>query len=146
MMREIIVIIILLFVHPLIIQGVEEVFPFVVLDGKVYRVLEEQVEGNEIGREIGEVTTLPDAGGQYYGNASNKYPVGTKYYQVKQTDIFDAISVFDGEQYLKAVFTKNVPFHWKNLFIHSIPYLFLLSLVVIYVVREEYKKQVLEDF
>ncbi|KAB8139183.1 hypothetical protein F9U64_01990 [Gracilibacillus oryzae] len=144
-MKKIAVLIILLLFHPLFIQALEIGDPFVVLDGKVYQVLEEQVDNSEIRQEIGQVTAESNDISRFYGNASNIYPVGTKYYQIKQTDITEAIAVYDGNDYWKAVFAEAVPFHWKNLFINSIPYLFLLSLVILYVVREEYKKRLMEN-
>ncbi|WP_089741407.1 hypothetical protein [Gracilibacillus ureilyticus] len=143
MMKRIIVIILFLS-NPLIIQAIDRGYPFVIFDGKIYKVSEEHVNEEQIGRKIGQVTSNPDKNGHYYGNASNYYPIGTIYYEIKQMKTNEGISVYYDDKYMKAVFIEKAPFHWKNWFIPSMPYLFLLSLVVLYVVREEYRKQVLK--
>ena len=60
-----------------------------VWDGKVYKVQEnEMIEESKIGKRIGKVKTEPystmrSSAMTYYGNASNYYPIGTPYYEIK---------------------------------------------------------------
>lgn len=62
-------------------QALSWAYPFVVWEGKVYEVKqEEMITDRVIGKTIGEVETKPDdMTGDYYGDASNYYPKGTKY-------------------------------------------------------------------
>jgi hypothetical protein len=57
-------------------------YPFVVWKDNVYEVTEEALGNEDIGNQIGQVKTKPnDMTGDFYGNASNTYPIGTKYYE-----------------------------------------------------------------
>ncbi|WP_342567210.1 hypothetical protein MKY09_17600 [Psychrobacillus sp. FSL K6-4046] len=66
-------------------------YQFVVWDGDVYIITEENVE--KIGKEIGHVTKYSDREGTYSGNFSNTFPKGTKYYEIVEVDPEEAIAV-----------------------------------------------------
>ncbi|ETT84116.1 hypothetical protein MKZ08_08775 [Viridibacillus sp. FSL R5-0477] len=69
-------------------------YPFVVWDGKVYEVSEVVLLDEKIGNVIGKVNTKPnDSSGDYYGNASNTFAIGTKYYEISGVSMADAIAV-----------------------------------------------------
>lgn len=55
---------------------------FVVFNGGMYTVTEEEVATNAIGEQIGQVTRYSDREGTYGGNFSNRFPVGTPYYAI----------------------------------------------------------------
>ncbi|MBS4218091.1 hypothetical protein KHA96_07105 [Bacillus sp. FJAT-49711] len=76
-------------------------YSFVVWDGYVYIVSDESVEN--IDKEIGHVTKHSDKEGSYWGNFSNAFPKGTKYYSITDTSTNDAIAVQTTEGiYVKA--------------------------------------------
>ena len=64
---------ILVFIVSSPVQAHKWAYKFVVWDGKVYEVKEEQkIEESEIGKSIGEVKREPNSKTyRYYGNASN---------------------------------------------------------------------------
>ena len=66
------------------VQAIDWVISFVVWEGNVYEVKEEVIEERDIGKSIGEVKTEATKS-NYYGNASNEYTTGTKYYEIKST-------------------------------------------------------------
>lgn len=66
-------------------------YEFVAYNGGTYVVSPEEVAA--IGKELGEVTAYSDREGTYAGNFSNRYPVGTKYYEIEGTDPSEAIAV-----------------------------------------------------
>ncbi|MFJ9465768.1 hypothetical protein [Viridibacillus arvi] len=69
-------------------------YPFVVWDGKVYEVSEVVLLDEKIGNVIGKVNTKPnDSSGDYYGNASNMFEIGTKYYEISGVSMADVIAV-----------------------------------------------------
>lgn len=86
-------------------------YAFVVYNGNVYEVTDQVVSELEIDQQIGEEKSKPnDQTGDYYGNASNFYDIGTKYYQIKGTSHKEAIAVESGEgQYKKAEFRHKAP-------------------------------------
>lgn len=92
-------------------------YPFVVWEGKVYEVKQEDIlTDHEIGKVIGEVKTRPnEMTGDYYKAASNAYPIGTKYYEIKGTSTSFEIAVEADNQWVKAVYVHNAPFHIMNL-------------------------------
>ncbi|CAH0344046.1 hypothetical protein [Bacillus sp. CECT 9360] len=112
------------------VQALSWAYLFVVWEGKVYEVKQEEIVANsEIGKSIGEVRTIPDdMTGDYYGNASNYYPKGTKYYEIMGTSTSSAIAVKEDNQWVKAVFVHKAPFHIMNIFSN------VFSLVVIGVI------------
>ena len=89
---------------------------FVVWDGLVYEIkLEEHVEESKIGRNIGKVETKPDQYiGEYEGNASNHYPIGTKYYTIKGISTSKSIAVQESSEGIRADFIHEAPFHIKD--------------------------------
>ncbi|GGF17528.1 hypothetical protein GCM10010954_15340 [Halobacillus andaensis] len=83
-------------------------YPFVVWDGGVYQVTEEPVE--EVGEPIGEVESKPDDQGDYRGNASNAYDIGTTYYSIPAADPNEEIAVaVENDEYVKAVYENEAP-------------------------------------
>lgn len=76
-------------------------YPFVVWNGYIYVVSDEQVE--KVEKEIGHVTKYSDREGTYSGNFSNIFKKGTKYYAIKGISPDEAIAVQDGKgNYIKA--------------------------------------------
>ncbi len=77
------------------------VYLFVVWDGYIYVVGDEQV--TSLDEKIGAVTAYSDME-QYAGNFSNIYPEGTSYYAIKGIDTAHAIAVHTpNDTYIKAV-------------------------------------------
>lgn len=124
------------------VQALSWAYSFVVWKGNVYEVTEEHVLASEIGKEIGEVKTEPnDMTGNYYGNASNSYPKGTKYYEISGTSTESAIAVeVEEKQWVKAVYVHEAPFHWMNLVTKISPFLILFAIVVIIILRIKKEK------
>jgi hypothetical protein len=108
-------------------------YPFVVWKGKVYEVKQEEIiSDSEIGKKIGEVKTKPnDMTGNYYGDASNYYTKGTKYYEIIGTSTSHAIAVKEDSQLVKAVYVHKAPFHIMNIFSNPV---FLSSIGIIVVI------------
>ena len=109
------------------VQAIDWVISFVVWEGNVYEVKEEIIEEREIGKSIGEVKTEANKS-NYYGNASNAYPIGTKYYEIKGVATSDAIAVKEDNQWVKAVFVRKAPFHIMNILTNQY---FIFSIVKI---------------
>ena len=109
------------------VQAIDWVISFVVWEGNVYEVKEEIIEEREIGKSIGEVKTEATKS-NYYGKASNAYPVGTKYYEIKGISTSDAIAVKEGNQWIKAVYVRKAPFHIMNILANRF---FIFSIVII---------------
>ena len=115
-------------------QALSWAYPFVVWNTNVYEVTDDEVIDSLLGKRIGEVKTKPNMRGDYYGNASNVYPKGTRYYEISgvATDISIAVEVKEG-QWVKANFTHKAPFHWMNFFMKVFPLLILILIAVIIV-------------
>jgi hypothetical protein len=113
---------------------------FVVLKGNVYEVKqEEMIEESEIGKVIGEVKTTPDdMTGEYYGDASNFYPKGTKYYAIKGIPTSKAIAIKNDNQYLKAVYVHKAPFHIMNV-LTNIYFLTAVGIVALLIIRARFR-------
>jgi hypothetical protein len=109
---------------------------FVVWKGKVYEVKQEEIiEESEIGKIIGEVKTTPDdMTGEYYGDASNSYPKGTKYYEIKGISTSTAIAIKNDNQYIKAIYVHKAPFHIMNV-ITNIYFLSAVVIIVLLIIR-----------
>lgn len=114
------------------VQALSWAITFVVWEGKVYEVKQEElIENNEIGNIIGEVTTKPnDRTGSYFGNASNFYPIGTNYYQIIGTSTSNAIAIKEETQWVKAVYVYQAPFHIMNLLTQPFFVVVILVLVI----------------
>ncbi|MEK5529446.1 hypothetical protein MKX79_08700 [Viridibacillus sp. FSL R5-0468] len=84
-------------------------YPFVVWDGKVYEVSEVVLLDEKIGNVIGKVNTKPnDSSGDYYGNASNTFAIGTKYYEISGVSMADAIAVEnERRQFIQADYVQK---------------------------------------
>ncbi|WP_456278926.1 hypothetical protein [Bacillus sp. AK128] len=92
------------FLLPLLISNksfAEWANSFVVYDGYVYVVSDEYV--TEIEKEIGKVTKHSGIEGTYYGDFSNTYKRGTKYYSIKNVSTEIAIAVDDNGAFIKAI-------------------------------------------
>ncbi|MBP3951794.1 hypothetical protein [Bacillus suaedae] len=115
------------------VQALSWAYPFVVWNGNVYEVKEEKVLANQIGEEIGEVKTKPnDMTGNFYGNASNAYPKGTKYFHINNISSKNAIAVEVGDnEWQKAVYLYKAPFHWMDIFTKILPILVLIAIIII---------------
>lgn len=104
-------------------QALDWAYKFVAWEGGVYEVTEELVDASDIGEKIGGVKRMADdRTGSYYGDASNYYEKGTKYYAIKGMDSGNAIAVEEQEGiWLKAVYLNETPFHWMDI----LPYILL---------------------
>lgn len=104
-------------------------YPFVVWKGNVYEVKkEEMIDYRKIGKAIGEVKTKPNnMTGNYYGDASNYYPKGTKYYEIKGISTSTAIAIKKDILWIKAIYVHKAPFHIMNVLINN----FFITAVVI---------------
>lgn len=62
--------------------------------------------GNQIRKVIGEVKTkVNENTGKFHGNASNYYPIGTKYYDIEGAAPSEEIAVEAGKgQWVRAIF------------------------------------------
>ncbi len=92
-------------------------YKFVVWEGGVYEVTEEIVDASDIGKKIGEVKRMADdRTGAYYGDASNYYEKGTRYYAIKGIDSGTAIAIEEEQdKWVKSVYLHEAPFHWTDL-------------------------------
>ena len=122
----------LMFLFSSSVQALSWAITFVVWKGHVYEVKQDIIiENSEIGNIIGEVTTKAnDRTGSYYGNASNFYPIGTNYYQIKGTSTSNAIAIKEETQWVKAVYVRQAPFHIMNLLTHPFSVVVILVLVI----------------
>lgn len=139
---------ILVFLISSTVQAVSWAYPFVVWKGKVYEVKQEEiVEAAEIGKIIGKVRTKPnDMTGDYYGHASNYYPKGTQYYEIKGTSTSSAIAIKESNQWVKAVYVHKAPFHIMNIlsdifFISTVVIIALIVTVVIFRTKKAKNQQ-----
>ncbi|WP_404427478.1 hypothetical protein LG296_03500 [Ureibacillus chungkukjangi] len=115
------------------VQALSWAYPFVVWKGDVYEVTEEEVLEEKIGKKIGEVKRRPnEMTGSYFGDASNAYTEGTKYFEIKGITTKEAIAVEEeGNKWLKAVYAQKAPFHWMNLLADGLPFAILIVLLII---------------
>ncbi|WNS77354.1 hypothetical protein RRV45_10340 [Bacillus sp. DTU_2020_1000418_1_SI_GHA_SEK_038] len=125
------------------VQALSWAFPFVVWNGKVYEVTDEELMGRLIGKRIGKVKTKPnDMTGNYYGNASNYYPKGTEYFEISGISTDTAIAVKKEEgKWMKAVYVNKAPFHWMNLFSNPFPFLILIVIILFIGLRKKKTKR-----
>jgi hypothetical protein len=131
--KSLLVLLLSIFTFSTSAQALSWAYSFVVWKGKVYEVKDEILVDSQIGGSIGEVETWPnEMTGEYYGNASNVYPIGTKYFKVLDLPTSSAIAVEVGQgQWLKAVYTHDAPFHWRDLFTFNLLIWLLVSIAVI---------------
>ena len=136
--------IILVFCISSSVQAFEWSYSFVVWDGKEYEVkIEEMIVESEIGEKIGKVKTQPyyysdtDAM-KYYGNASNIYPIGTEYFEIKGISPSTAIAVKVDNEWIKADYVRNAPYHIMNTLtnvLYIVP-AFIIILFIIFRVKK----------
>ncbi len=142
--------IILVFSITTSVQAFEWSYSFVVWDGKEYEVkIEEMIEESEIGEKIGKVKTQPynhsdwsDAM-KYYGNASNIYPIGTEYFEIKGISPSTAIAIKVDNQWLKADYVRNAPYHIMNTLtnlLYIVP-AFIIILIILFIFRMKKMRQ-----
>lgn len=107
-------------------------YPFVVWDGKLYEVFEEEpLPASDIAEPIGRVAAMAhDMSGAYYGNASNYYPIGTVYYAVDGKDPSKTMAVEVGNDYLAAVYRQESMFHFMNLLLDKRVLMFIVLLIM----------------
>lgn len=125
------------------VQALSWAYIFVVWDGKVYEVTDEQLAKNEIGKNIGKVKRkADDMTGEYYGDASNYYPKGTKYYAVNDQSTSRVIAVeVEENKWVKAIYAHKAPLHWMDFFTKILPVLLLVAAVVaIFLRRKKYNQ------
>ena len=81
-------------------------FEFVTWNNHPYKMT--SVTVTKVGKLLGEITTSSDEEtSSYAGNFSNRYPVGTKLYEIPGVDTTEAIAVEIGpNRYLRAEFVK----------------------------------------
>ncbi|MFN4214133.1 hypothetical protein [Exiguobacterium sp.] len=90
-------------------------YAFVVLDGRLYEVTDVVVTEAELGEVVGEVKTMADdMTGRHYGDASNMYPIGTKYREVIGEPIEDVMAVEDGSEWKRAEYIRDAPFSLRD--------------------------------
>ena len=109
--------ILFLFTQSISSNALSWAYIFVVHDGKVYEVKDELLlKQTNLAKPIGKVETKADEySGDYYGNASNYYDIGTGYYKIQGVSITEAIAVETEEgQYVKAVYVHDAPAAIKN--------------------------------
>lgn len=130
-MKNVVLLLLFVLIFTSSAQALSWAYSFVVWNGNVYEVTDEIVVENEIGKSIGEVKTTPnDMTGEYYGDASNVYPIGTKYYEINNVSTDKAIAVEAKEnQYHKAIFIRKAPLHWMDI----VPFLIFIVLIIIIV-------------
>ncbi|AQQ52609.1 hypothetical protein [Planococcus lenghuensis] len=87
---------------------------FVVWDGNIYEITEEEIPSSKIGERIGEVTSQAnDMTGDFFGNASNYFPTGTDYFTIDGFSANTAIAVETEEgKWIRAVYAHEAPISW----------------------------------
>ncbi len=114
-MRRVIGLVLLLLSISLSAQALSWAYAFVVLDGRVYEVMEVAVLEGDLGEVIGEVETMADdMDGSYYGDASNMYPIGTTYRKVSGEAMEDVIAVEDESGWKRAEYRHDAPFSMRD--------------------------------
>ncbi|WP_213583531.1 hypothetical protein [Paenibacillus sp. J2TS4] len=121
-------------------------YSFVVYNGNIYVITQEEVEEDQLKRKIGQVTSYTDREGTYRGNFSNTFPKGTQYYEINGVDVSEAIAVktekavyikayyegeYAGKDVLASVFSNN----------KASPWVLLSATVLIALILTSYKKR-----
>ncbi|TCI51447.1 hypothetical protein EVJ30_11315 [Exiguobacterium sp. SH5S13] len=114
-MKRVVWLVVLLLSVSMSVHALSWAYAFVVLDGRVYEVTDEVVAEADLGEVVGEVETLADdMTGDYYGDASNMYPIGTEYRQVEGESVEDVLAVEDETEWKRAKFVHEAPFDSRN--------------------------------
>ncbi|WP_251128826.1 hypothetical protein ACNOIU_03950 [Exiguobacterium mexicanum] len=96
-------------------QALSWAYAFVVLDGRVYEVMDVAVLEGDLGEVVGEVKTMADdMDGSYYGDASNMYPIGTTYREVNGEAMEDVLAVEDESGWKRAEYRHDAPFSMRD--------------------------------
>ena len=132
MKRIVLVLLLLLITTHSSAQALSWAYLFVVWNGNVYEVTEEEVIEGDINKTIGKVKRKAnDMTGSYYGDASNFYPTGTKYYAINGESTESTIAVEATEkQWMKAVYVHKAPFHLMDLLTKYIRILIMIVVVI----------------
>ncbi|MDR6723645.1 hypothetical protein J2W91_002107 [Paenibacillus amylolyticus] len=78
-------------------------YSFVVWNNHTYSITNETLTREEIDHDIGQVKHYSDKEGSYRDGFSNKYPVGTKLYKIKDVETTEYIAVeIQEDQFIKA--------------------------------------------
>lgn len=124
------------------VQALDWAYAFVVWNGKVFEVTDEQLTNSEIGKNIGKVKRkADDVTGEYFGDASNYYPKGTKYYAVNGQSTSSVIAVeVEENKWVKALYAHKAhkaPIHWMDFFTKVLPVLLIVSVAVAIILRRK---------
>lgn len=141
-MKKILIFFFLILLMTTSVHALSWAYPFVVWDGNVYEVSKEKVSEEDIGRNIGKVKTKPnDMTGGYYGDASNAYPIGTNYFEIKgkPTSIVIAVEV-KNNGWVKANYIRQAPFHWMDIITKMLPGLIILVIVLVFIRQRRNRK------
>lgn len=130
--KKLILAIILLALPFSTVHALDRAYSFVVWKGNVYEVkLDSVLDEKRIGNAIGKVTTTPDQmTGNYYGNASNVYPIGTQYYAIKDVPTTEVIAVQVDGHWLEAHYLHKAPAHIMNLVGHPLFFAFIIVMII----------------
>lgn len=104
----------------------EWAYSFVVYDGYIYVISDEYVA--DIDKEIGKVTKYSDKEGTYYGDFSNTYKKGTKYYSIKGVSTDLAIAIEDNGKYIKAIRSGEYAGDKYN------PFSFIIGGIIVFII------------
>ncbi|KAB2862209.1 MAG: hypothetical protein F9K39_11380 [Exiguobacterium chiriqhucha] len=142
-MRRVIGLVLLLLSVSLSAQALSWAYAFVVLDGRVYEVMDVAVLEADLGEVVGEVKTMADdMDGSYYGDASNMYPIGTTYREVNGEAMQDVLAVEDELGWKRAEYRHDAPFSMCD-HLDTVAYAVLGIGAVLFVstrVKKRYKK------
>ena len=143
MKKKILLCFLLIFFTSFTVKALSWAIVFVVWNGNVYEVTEEEILESEIGKDIGEVKRKAnDMTGYYYGDASNFYPKGTKYFEIKDIGNETAIAVeIEKGQWLRAAYVHEAPFKLMDLFIKILPFLILIVVTGIIIRMKKVRAQ-----
>lgn len=75
------------------ISSADWAYNFVVWNDDIYEILNEEINPEEIDIEIGQVKQYSDIEGTYGNGFSNKYPVGTKLFKIKEVKASEYIAI-----------------------------------------------------
>ncbi|WP_445002706.1 hypothetical protein [Exiguobacterium alkaliphilum] len=114
-MRRVTWLVVMLLSITVSVHALSWAYAFVVMDGRVYEVMDVAVLESDLGDVVGEVKTMADdMDGSYYGDASNMYPLGTKYRAVDGESIEDVIAVEDESGWKRAEYRHDAPFSLRD--------------------------------
>lgn len=118
------------------VQALSWAYEFVVYDHKLYVVqIDSTLDDETIGKRIGEVKVeANEYSGDYYGDASNTYPKGTPYYEIKDTPISEAIAVEVDGTYKLAIYETDVPFKLQEVLMNPWLWAGLFTIIFLFVI------------